>query len=107
MVVVAAGRAFTRQPVWVKSVVRDRAYLLIGERIDITAAVNARGVVLSDQGLPSIVAKNMLMGSKSGPVVLPLVARIVQTPNAALNASNSEGADFLIYVFLAQRRILM
>jgi len=31
-------------------------------------------------------------------VVLPLVARIVQTPNAALNASNSEGADFLIYV---------
>jgi thiamine monophosphate synthase len=34
----------------VKSVVRDRAYLLIRERVDIAAAVNARGVVLSDQG---------------------------------------------------------
>ncbi|KAB5568380.1 hypothetical protein DKX38_002173 [Salix brachista] len=40
----------------------------------------------------------MLMGSKSESAVFPLVARIVQTPNAALNASNSEGADFLIYV---------
>lgn len=30
-------------------------------------------------------------------VVLPLVARNVQTPVAAENASNSEGADFLIY----------
>jgi len=40
----------------------------------------------------------MLTGSKSESVVLPLAARIVQTPNAALNESNSEGADFLIYV---------
>lgn len=30
-------------------------------------------------------------------VVLPLVARNVQTPAVAENASNSEGADFLIY----------
>jgi hypothetical protein len=43
------------------------------------------------------VARNMMMGSRTESVVLPLVARIVQTPNAALNASNSEGADFLIY----------
>ena len=49
-------------------------------------------------GFPSIVARNMLLGSKSESVVLPLVARIVQKPNSALNASNSEGADFLIYV---------
>ncbi|KAJ6685080.1 TRANSMEMBRANE GTPASE FZO [Salix purpurea] len=49
--------------------------------------------VLSDQGLPSIVTRNMLMGSKSESVVLPLVARIVQTQNAALNASNSEEKD--------------
>lgn len=41
----------------------------------------------------------MMMGSKSDAVVLPLVARNVQTPNAALNAANSEGADFLIYGF--------
>ncbi|KAJ6405619.1 hypothetical protein OIU84_013556 [Salix udensis] len=85
-----SGKSLYEAACLVKSVVRDRAYLLIGERVDIAAAVNASGVVVSDQGLPSIVARNMLMGSKSGPVVLPLVARIVQTPNAALNASNSE-----------------
>ncbi|XP_065861158.1 probable transmembrane GTPase FZO-like, chloroplastic [Euphorbia lathyris] len=80
-----------------KSLVKDRAHFLIGERVDIAAAVNATGVVLSDQGLPSIVARNMMMGSKSESVLLPLVARNVNTLTAALNASNSEGADFLIY----------
>lgn len=33
-----------------KSVIRDRAYLLVAERVDIAAAVNASGVLLSDQG---------------------------------------------------------
>lgn len=33
-----------------KSVVGDRAYLLIAERVDIATAVNASGVLLSDQG---------------------------------------------------------
>lgn len=33
-----------------KAVVKDRAYLLIAERVDIAAAVGASGVVLSDQG---------------------------------------------------------
>lgn len=48
--------------------------------------------------LPAIVARNTMMDSKSEElVVLPLVARIVQTRTAAVNASNSEGADFLIY----------
>ncbi|KAJ6337111.1 hypothetical protein OIU76_006892 [Salix suchowensis] len=61
-----SGKSLYEAACLVKSVVRDRAYLLIGERVDIAAAVNSRGVVLSDQGLPSI------------------------TPNAALNASNSE-----------------
>lgn len=36
-----------------KSVVRDRAYLLISERVDIAAAANASGVLLSDQGQSS------------------------------------------------------
>lgn len=80
-----------------KSVVKDRAYVLIAERVDIAAAVDASGVLLSDQGLPAIVARNMMMASKSKSVVLPLVARTVQTANAALGASNSEGADFLVY----------
>ncbi|KAF9606424.1 hypothetical protein IFM89_025113 [Coptis chinensis] len=80
-----------------KSVIRDRAYLIVAERVDIAAAVDASGVLLSDQGLPALVARNMMMESKSKSVVLPLVARAVQTANAALSASNSEGADFLIY----------
>nr|GMD27921.1 probable transmembrane GTPase FZO-like, chloroplastic isoform X1 [Ipomoea batatas] len=80
-----------------KSVIRERAYLLIDERVDIAAAVNASGVLLSDQGLPTIVARNTMLDTKSESVVLPLVARIVQTPEAALQASNSEGADFIIF----------
>lgn len=79
-----------------KSVVGDRAYLLISERVDIATAVGASGVLLSDQGLPPIVARNMMMKSKSDTVYLPLVARIVQTTNSALSAASSEGADFLI-----------
>ncbi|KDP21464.1 hypothetical protein JCGZ_21935 [Jatropha curcas] len=92
-----SGKALYEAACLLKSVIRDRAYLLIGERVDVAAAVNASGVVLSDQGLPAIVARNMMMDSKSESVVLPLVARNVQTSSAALNASNSEGADFLIY----------
>eukprot|EP00268_Persea_americana_P058683 TRINITY_DN7126_c0_g1_i7.p1 TRINITY_DN7126_c0_g1~~TRINITY_DN7126_c0_g1_i7.p1 ORF type:complete len:845 (-),score=168.11 TRINITY_DN7126_c0_g1_i7:738-3128(-) len=79
-----------------KSVIGERAYLLIAERVDVAAAVGAGGVVLSDQGLPAIVARNMMMESKTESVVLPLVGRTVQTANSALIASNSEGADFLI-----------
>ncbi|KAK4357375.1 hypothetical protein RND71_022985 [Anisodus tanguticus] len=81
-----------------KSVIKGRAYLLIDGRVDIAAAISASGVLLSDQDLPAIVARNTMMDSKSEElVVLPLVARIVQTPTAAVYASNSEGADFLIY----------
>lgn len=38
-----------------------------------------------------------MLGSKAELVVLPLVGRVVQTIDAAVNASKSEGADFLIY----------
>lgn len=38
-----------------------------------------------------------MMDSKSDSVVLPLVARNVQTLDAAISASSAEGADFLIY----------
>lgn len=38
-----------------------------------------------------------MMDSRSESVILPLVARSVQSANAALTASNSEGADFLLY----------
>ncbi|RDY12542.1 putative transmembrane GTPase FZO-like, chloroplastic, partial [Mucuna pruriens] len=80
-----------------KSLLRDRAYLLVAERVDIAAAAAASGVLLSDQGLPTVVARNTMLDSKSELVVLPLVARIVHTMDAAVNASKSEGADFLIY----------
>lgn len=80
-----------------KSVIRDRAYLVISERVDIAAAIGASGVVLSDQGLPTVVARKTMLDSRSGSVVLPLVARTVQTSSDALRASSAEGADFLIY----------
>lgn len=48
-------------------------------------------------GLPAIVARKTITDAKFESAVLPLVARNVQTPVAAENASNSEGADFLIY----------
>ncbi|KAK4418268.1 putative transmembrane GTPase FZO-like, chloroplastic [Sesamum alatum] len=92
-----SGKKLYEAACLLKSVIRDRAYLLIDERVDIAAAVNASGVLLSDQGLPTIVARNTMMDAKTDSVVLPLVARNVRTHNAAFDASNSEGADFLIY----------
>ncbi|GER24822.1 FZO-like [Striga asiatica] len=92
-----SGKKLYEAACLLKSVIRDRAYLLIDERVDIAAAVNASGVLLSDQGLPTIVARNTMMDAKTDSVILPLVGRNVQTLEAALDASNSEGADFLIY----------
>ncbi|RVW54819.1 putative transmembrane GTPase FZO-like, chloroplastic [Vitis vinifera] len=45
-------------------------------------------------GLPAIVARNTMMDSRSESVILPLVARNVQTANAAFTASNSEDTNF-------------
>ncbi|XP_071738249.1 probable transmembrane GTPase FZO-like, chloroplastic [Rutidosis leptorrhynchoides] len=92
-----SGRVLYDAACMLKSVIRDRAYLLIAERVDIATAVNASGVVVSDQGLPAIVARNTIMDSKSDTVFLPLVGRKVQNSNAAMNASSFEGADFIIY----------
>lgn len=61
--------------------------------------------LLSVTGLPAIVARNTMIDSKSESVILPLVAKNVQTANAALNASNSEGADFLIYDIGGEKRV--
>ncbi|KAJ3688020.1 hypothetical protein LUZ61_017184 [Rhynchospora tenuis] len=79
-----------------KPVVADRAYFLIAERVDVASAIGASGVVLQDDGIPTIVARNMMMQSKSDAIYLPLVARVVQNIDSAKNASSSEGADFLI-----------
>ncbi|KAM0027846.1 putative dynamin GTPase [Helianthus debilis subsp. tardiflorus] len=91
------GRVLYDAACLLKSVVRDRAYLLVSERVDVATAVNASGVVVSDQGLPAIVARNTIMDSKSDSVFLPLIGRKVQTSDDAMNGSSFEGADFLIY----------
>ncbi|KAK7345901.1 hypothetical protein VNO77_16517 [Canavalia gladiata] len=93
----ASGGKLYEAACLLKSLIQDRAYLLVAERVDIAAAAAASGVLLSDQGLPTIVARNTMLDSKSEMVVLPLVSRIVYTVDAAVNASKSEGADFLIY----------
>ncbi|KAJ4843024.1 hypothetical protein Tsubulata_045568 [Turnera subulata] len=92
-----AGKRLYEAACLLKSVVKDRAFLLVSERVDIASAVNASGVVLSDQGLPAVVARNMMISSNPDSVLLPLVGRNVQTPNAASSATTTEGADFLIY----------
>lgn len=47
-------------------------------------------------GLPTIVARSAMMDAKIETVKLPLVAKKVHTAKAALSASNSEGADFIL-----------
>lgn len=46
----SGGRLYEAARV-LKSAIRDRAYFLISERVDVAAAVGSSGVVLSDQGL--------------------------------------------------------
>ncbi|PKA62620.1 hypothetical protein AXF42_Ash012207 [Apostasia shenzhenica] len=79
-----------------KTVLEDRAHLLIAERVDVAAAVGASGIVLSDHGIPAIVARNMMSKSKSDTVFLPIVARAVHNTLSAEHAANCDGADFLI-----------
>lgn len=46
----ASGGKMYEAACLLKSVIGGRAYLLLSERVDIAAAVNASGVLLSDQG---------------------------------------------------------
>lgn len=46
----ASGGKLYEAACLLKSVIKGRAYLLIGGRVDIAAAVSASGVLLSDQG---------------------------------------------------------
>ncbi|KAJ7553323.1 hypothetical protein O6H91_06G093200 [Diphasiastrum complanatum] len=78
-----------------KEALRGRAKLMVVERADIAAAVGADGVLLSDQGLPTVVARRMMQNALSEVATLPLVARIVTSAESAQVASK-EGSDFLI-----------
>lgn len=81
-----------------KALLRSRAHLLVADRVDIAAASGATGVVLSDQDLPAIIARNMMQSARSESSLLPLVARTVRTAESAQNATASEGADLLMLV---------
>ncbi|KAI3749540.1 hypothetical protein L2E82_20154 [Cichorium intybus] len=72
-----SGRSLYDAACLLKSMIRDRAYFLIAKKVDIATGVNASGVVVSDQGLPAIIARNTIMDSKSDSVFLPLVGRKV------------------------------
>ncbi|KAI5059498.1 hypothetical protein GOP47_0025817 [Adiantum capillus-veneris] len=85
-----------------KAMLRGRAELLIADRVDITAAAGAGGVLLSDDGLSTVVARSMLQNVNPDNSVLPLVARRVSSAESALLATASEGADFLILQGLSE-----
>ena len=50
-----------------------------------------------ESGLPPIVARNTMLDSLSDSLFLPLVGRNVKSSISAVNASKSEGADFVLY----------
>ncbi|KAL3690587.1 hypothetical protein R1sor_016896 [Riccia sorocarpa] len=79
-----------------KSVLRGRAALVVAERVDIAAAAGVDGVVLSDEGLPTVVARKMMQNALSEAAVLPLVARTVSSTQSAKAATALEGADLLL-----------
>eukprot|EP00249_Psilotum_nudum_P024869 c29312_g2_i1 orf=312-3491(+) len=79
-----------------KALLKGRAELLVSERVDIATAAGAGGVLLSDKGLPAVVARSMMESATAESSVLPLIARIIETGQSALRATASEGADLLI-----------
>jgi thiamine monophosphate synthase len=72
-----------------KELLRGRAALLIADRTDIVDAAGADGAVLTEGGLPTVVAKRMLQDG------LALVGRSVCSAAAAAEAA-ADGANFII-----------
>eukprot|EP00271_Cylindrocystis_brebissonii_P003813 TRINITY_DN15057_c0_g1_i1.p1 TRINITY_DN15057_c0_g1~~TRINITY_DN15057_c0_g1_i1.p1 ORF type:complete len:1020 (+),score=205.09 TRINITY_DN15057_c0_g1_i1:210-3269(+) len=80
-----------------KALLRGRAQLLVADRADIAAAAGADGVLLSDQGLPAVVARRMMEGAAPPDApFLPLVARAVTSAQAGADAAAAEGVDLLL-----------
>ncbi|XP_068658902.1 probable transmembrane GTPase FZO-like, chloroplastic isoform X2 [Aristolochia californica] len=61
-----------------KSVIRDRAYLVISERVDIAAAAGSSGVVLSDKGADFLIVEND--GNSSAKVLVNSICQNVKVP---------------------------
>ena len=72
-----------------QEIARDRAGVWIMGRIDIAEAVNAKGVVLTNESVPLAVARRML---KQKPMLL---GKIVSTPEEAQDVA-AEGTSFLL-----------
>eukprot|EP00898_Chlorokybus_atmophyticus_P007953 jgi/Chlat1/8159/Chrsp76S07611 len=80
-----------------KTLLRGRAVLLVSDRPDIAGAAGTDGVVLSNTGLPTIVARRMMQGvSNTDTSDLPLIARRVTSVEEGAVAAK-EGADFIIF----------
>ncbi|GIL45252.1 hypothetical protein Vafri_2543 [Volvox africanus] len=75
----------------IQELLRGRASLLLVDRTDVALAVGAQGVLLTNQGVPTVVARRMLSGS--GPA---LVGRVVSDEGAAITAA-ADGAN-LVFV---------
>lgn len=71
-----------------KEVIHNRAKLIVNDRLDVALAIDADGVQLPENGLPTAIARRLV-----GPGLL--IGRSVHTVKAALHAE-SNGADFLI-----------
>ncbi|CAL8469427.1 g8968 [Coccomyxa elongata] len=83
------GAQLYEAAVVMKDVLRGRAALLIQDRTDIVAAAEADGVVLSSQGVPTVVARRSLPDGAN------LVGRRVTSGPEALQAA-TDGASLLI-----------
>ncbi|GLI66055.1 hypothetical protein VaNZ11_009770 [Volvox africanus] len=75
----------------IQELLRGRAPLLLVDRTDVALAVGAQGVLLTNQGVPTVVARRMLSGS--GPA---LVGRVVSDEGTAITAA-ADGAN-LVFV---------
>ena len=71
-----------------KDALRGRAALLVADRTDIAASAEADGVVLSDDGVPPVVARKALQG--------PCVVACRVTDEAAALVAAKEGADLIL-----------
>ncbi|BDA44834.1 probable transmembrane GTPase FZO-like, chloroplastic [Coccomyxa sp. Obi] len=83
------GAQLYEAAVVMKDVLRGRAALLIQDRTDIVAAAEADGVVLSSQGVPTVVARRSLPDGAN------LVGRRVTSGPEALQAA-TDGASLVI-----------
>ncbi len=73
--------------VGLREALRGRAALLLVDRTDIATAAEADGVLLTDKGVPTVVAKRMMQQG--------LVGRIVTTGEAAVTAA-ADGASLVL-----------